>query len=255
MIIQKYPISTRAVVSELIERKNRELTNLDWAKWAGWFDTDGTFAIKKRGGTPMVRIALKDMEPVKLFSETFENSFAFNQFKTKSPQGKIYDAKVYVCEVNSIGKCKWLAENMFPYLIGEEKKNYAAKVIGYMPESKPFDEWTKEEALAYFATAIDGDGGIQLKNGTTVCVSLFSSNAEYLAQVKELMESKFNVHFSMQQSATYETKAGTRHRFNIYLGANKENFDLYKLLVANNVMTLERKRKKILYFLKLKKAV
>ena len=255
MIIQKYPISTRAVVSELIERKNKELTNLDWAKWAGWFDTDGTFAIRTRGGTPTVRLAIKDMEPVKLFSETFENTFAFNQFKTKSPQGKIYDAKVYVCEVNSSSKCKWLAENMFPYLIGEEKKNYAAKVIGYMPESKPFDEWTKEEALAYFATAIDGDGGVQLKAGTTVCVSLYSSSAEYLAQVKELMESKFNVHFSMQQSATYETKAGTKHRFNIYLGANKENFELYKLLVANNVMTLERKREKILHFLKLKKEI
>ena len=255
MIIQKYPISTRAVVSELIKRKTEQLTNLDWAKWAGWFDTDGTFAIRTRGGTPTVRLAIKDMEPVKLFSETFEHTYAFNQFKTVSPQGKTYDAKVYVCEVNSFGKCKWLAENMFPYLIGEEKKNNAAKVIGYTPKSKPFDEWTKEEALAYFATAIDGDGGVQLKNGTSVCVSLYSSSAEYLGQVKELMESKFNVRFNMQQSATYKTKAGTRHRFNIYLGANKDNFDLYKLLVSNNVMTLERKREKILYFLKRKKEI
>jgi len=255
MIIQKYPGSTRAVVSELIKRKTEQLTNLDWARWAGWFDTDGTFMVRTNGGTPAVRLALKDMEPVKLFSETFESTFAFNQFKTKSPQGKIYDAKVYVCETNSFGKCKWLAENMFPYLIGEEKKNNAAKVIGYMPESKPFDEWTKEEALAYFATAIDGDGGVQLKHGTSITLSLYSSNAEYLAQVKELMENKFNVHFHMVQSATYETKAGTRHRFNIYIGSKKENFDLYKLLVSNNVMTLERKREKILYFLKLKKEI
>ena len=255
MIIQKYPISTRAVVSELIKRKNEELTNLDWARWAGWFDTDGTFTIRKGKNTPTVRLAIKDMEPVKLFSETFENTFAFNQFKTVSPQGKTYDAKVYVCEVNSFGKCKWLAENMFPYLIGEEKKNNAAKVIGYTPESKPLDEWTKEEALAYFATAIDGDGGVQLKHGTSITLSLYSSNAEYLAQVKELMESKFNVNFHMVQSATYETKAGTRHRFNIYIGSKKENFDLYKLLVFNNVMTLERKREKILHFLKLKKEI
>lgn len=255
MIIQKYPGSTKAVVSELIKRKTEQLTNLDWARWAGWFDTDGTFIIRKRGGTPAVRLALKDMEPIKLFSETFEHTYAFNQFKTVSPQGKTYDAKVYVCEVNSIGKCKWLAENIYPYLIGEEKKNNAAKVIGYVPESKPFDEWTKEEALAYFATAIDGDGGVQLKAGTTVCVSLYSSNAEYLGQVKELMENKFDVRFQMQQSATYETKTGTRHRFNIYLGANKQNFDLYKLLVSNNVMTLERKREKILHFLKLKKEI
>ena len=42
-VINKYAFQTKKRNKEFFKRKDRELTNLDWAKWAGWFDTDGCF--------------------------------------------------------------------------------------------------------------------------------------------------------------------------------------------------------------------
>jgi len=44
-VLIKYPRTTKLNVKYFTERKNEELTNLDWAKWAGWFDTDGSFSV------------------------------------------------------------------------------------------------------------------------------------------------------------------------------------------------------------------
>ena len=48
-VLIKYPRVTKEVINDFIKRKNKELTSLDWAKWAGWFDTDGSFSIRGKG--------------------------------------------------------------------------------------------------------------------------------------------------------------------------------------------------------------
>ena len=40
-ILIKYPRETKESNKVFFEKKDQELTNLDWAKWSGWFDTDG----------------------------------------------------------------------------------------------------------------------------------------------------------------------------------------------------------------------
>jgi len=47
-VIIKYPKQENKTNKEFFKRKEQELTNLDWAKWAGWFDTDGCFAKNPR---------------------------------------------------------------------------------------------------------------------------------------------------------------------------------------------------------------
>ena len=43
-VLIKYPYLTKESSKVFFEKKDQELTNLDWAKWAGWFDTDGCFS-------------------------------------------------------------------------------------------------------------------------------------------------------------------------------------------------------------------
>ena len=42
-VLIKYPRQTKEGNKVFFEKKDQELTNLDWAKWAGWSDTDGYF--------------------------------------------------------------------------------------------------------------------------------------------------------------------------------------------------------------------
>ena len=37
----KYPKQTKERNKVFFEKKDQELTNLDWSKWGGWTDTDG----------------------------------------------------------------------------------------------------------------------------------------------------------------------------------------------------------------------
>lgn len=251
-VIIKYPITSKKIFNNFIERKTEELTSLDWAKWAGWFDTDGSFANRK-SGKKSCKFTLKDEEPVKLFSKTFEHSYGFFNFKTKTPNGVDYVANVYSCEMYHIDKIKWIAKNIYPFLIKEEKKNNVAKILEYYPESKPISEWTNQEALSYIATAIDGDGTVLPSVSKFISVRLYSSDPDYLGQVQELINSKFNLDILFSERNSYQTKKGERTMYSISINGstkNKKNFDFYKLLTFENVMTLERKRLKIFNFLK-----
>ena len=60
-------------------------------------------------------------------------------------------AKVYTARLKA-EKAVWFTKNVYPYLIKQEKKDYAAKLLGYRPESKPFEEWTPEEIKHYYGT-------------------------------------------------------------------------------------------------------
>ena len=75
-VIIKYPFQTKKRNKEFFKRKDQELTNLDWAKWAGWFDTDGCFTNAKRktkqGYQLFASLQLRDRHPAELFSDMFD---------------------------------------------------------------------------------------------------------------------------------------------------------------------------------------
>jgi hypothetical protein len=79
-ILIKYPKTNKETEKDFFNRKDKELTNLDWAKWGGWFDTDGYFYSK--GIHNIIGLKLKDKEPVELFCKTFETSFRYNEHNT-----------------------------------------------------------------------------------------------------------------------------------------------------------------------------
>ena len=256
-IIIKYPRQTKEGNKVFFEKKDRELTNEDWAKWGGWIATDGTltytYAKKPQRWIKRVDLKLKDRQPVELFSKTFETSLTDYLNKTITPEGVKHEITMHQAVLRE-EKAEWFTKNVYPYLIKQEKKDYAAKLLGYRPESKDFADCTPEEVIHYLATAVEGDGHYGLdKRGknTGIYVKLISRDVQYLSDVINLVDDKLGKLFSgISEKNTYTTKDGEEHHMykaNGY-GSLNHNFDIFQSLVKDGVMTLDRKKQKVQEF-------
>ena len=149
-VIIKYPFQSKKRNKEFFKRKDQELTNLDWAKWAGWFDTDGCFVKNPRktelGYQLFVKLQLRDRQPTELFSDTFETSLVYQEANTITPNGAKYIAKMFKATVSG-PKATWFTENVSPYLIKEEKREYAGAVLDDTVRSKDFNHFFYDFSL------------------------------------------------------------------------------------------------------------
>ena len=260
MIIKEYKKKNFEELKEFLAAKDLNVDALEWCKWAGWVDTDGSIQIlkhekRKKRNQVRVRLDLKDKRPVELLSSFFETNLAYREHKTITPKPyrKEYMAKMY-CTYIYGEKAICLLKNIYPYLLNEKKKKEAVKIIGYTPESKNLDDWTKDEIISYLATVIEGDGTINLRpranrkyKSFTMNIAIKSSTIQYLSDIKYLVDKNFDTCLTIRELGTYETKEGTKTKYNVYL--NKSNIDIFKLLVKNNIMTLDRKKNRILEYL------
>lgn len=265
-VLIKYPHSTKEIVNNFILRKEEKLTGEDFAKWAGWMDTDGSIE-KKKNNASKFGLRLKDKSPVEQFSHVFENNLNYYEIKTKPPKtytdkyphmrDKVYTAKVYCSEITSANKIKWLTKKIFPYLLKPEKKEYAIKVLGYTPESKNLSDWTRTELINYIATAFEGDGSFGLKkskNAASLQLVFCSSDSEYISLVKYMLEEKLNLpEFNLNEQPEYDSLEGKKHGYRLYKGfsqvhSSKYN-DFFKEMIE--AMTMDRKRQIVIDYLKL----
>jgi len=248
-VIVHYGRKTKEEVKNFLILKDLQSNNLDWCKWAGWIDTDGS--MRKEKNNMIVLLGLKDRQPVELLSQFFETSLTYREHKTTTPEPyrREYIAKEYETKLNG-PKALFLIQKIYPYLLNEDKKNRAIEVLGYTPESKKLDDWTKEEVVSYFATAFEGDGSVTIRENRFkkqfMYMALLSSNAEYLSLVKYLIDKHFNTILPLKQIATYQTKKGTKHKFRLHIDKIP---DLYHMLIKDNIMTLDRKKNKIVNYL------
>jgi len=251
-VIIKRPKQTNERNKDFFKRKDQELTNLDWAKWGGWKDTDGHFrkGNKREGNT--VGLKLKDRQPVELFSETFETSLLYLEHQTTAPNGTKYTAKEYVAIICG-PKAVWFTKNVYPYLIKEEKKDYAIKLLGYRPESKDLTTWTTDEVLHYLGTAIAGDGSLQnIYKDRAIKLNIYSSDIQYLADLQSIAEDKLKIMSSLAELGIYKTQKGMKTRYVLYIYGSinrPRNTGFFKSLTKNNIMTLDRKKYKIEKFI------
>ena len=255
----KYPPQTKKRNKVFFEKQ--ELINFDGPKWGGWWDTDGSFSnyLDKRKRKPymhkMAKLALKDRQPVELFSKTFETSLTYNEWKTTTPEPYRYEyiAKEYVGRLCA-EKAVWFTKKVYPYLIKQEKKDFAAKLLGYRPESKDFADWTPQEVRNYLATALEGDGVFSVGGKKTMAIQavISSSDVQYLSDIKYLGEKKLGIIFTLLKGPTYKTQEGIKIKYALHMsGTSKKpnNIDFFKSLVKDNVMTLDRKKQKVQKFL------
>jgi len=248
-VLIKYPRQTKSRNKIFFEKK--ELTNLDWCKWAGWSDTDINF---ERTFYRVV-FRLRDRQPVELFSKIFETSLRYTEHDTITPEPyrKEYRCKEYKGVLTG-EKGKWFTKNVYPFLLDQKKKNYAARLLGYRPESKNFSDWTPDELTYYLATALEGDGGFILylgKNVTSIKATLCSSDVQYLSDVKYLAEKKLGIIFQIAEGITYTTQKGERTKYILYtFGGQKHPMHqgFFQSLVRDGVMTLDRKKQRVQRF-------
>ena len=202
-VLIKYPVTNEEIVNNFILRKEEQLKGEDFAKWAGWADTDGSIEKTKTNGFRFT-LRLKDKSPVELFSHVFESSLRYHEGKKRPPKyvrekypkyrDKIYTSKEYISEVKTKSKTKWIIEKIYPYLLKPEKKEYAVKVLGYTPESKNLSDWTRAELINYISTAFEGDGSFWTpKTKKTITLEFYSSDSEYISLMKYILEEKLNL--------------------------------------------------------------
>tara|TARA_R110000772_G_scaffold197963_1_gene308632 strand:+ start:84 stop:914 length:831 start_codon:yes stop_codon:yes gene_type:complete len=257
-VINKYPFQTKKRNKEFFKRKEQELTNLDWAKWAGWFDTDGCFTTqwnkKIKAYQLFVNLRLRDRQPVELFSHMFETSLCYQEGTTITPDGKHYISKQFRAALSG-PKAVWFTENLSPYLIKEAKREYAGTLLKDTVQSKDFNNWTKDEVTQYLATVIEGDGTIQLSCSETsksIAIAVSSNNTPYLANLVSIAASKLNLKSKFKKTKDYETRRGTMTMYDLYINCSKKNpgnIDFFRSLLKYNVMTLDRKKEKIQEFI------
>ena len=263
-VLIKYPFQTKKGNKNFFEKKDQELTNLDWAKWAGWYDTDGWFSTlktKTKLGTSFLMkeacLYLRDRQPVELFSKTFETSLVYREHKTWTPEPYRYE---YIC-IEHMGKLSgekavWFTKNVFPYLMKQEKKDFAAKLLGYRPESKDLTTWTADELTYYLATAMEGDGYFPVrcnlrKKTKHLDIKLASSDVQYLSDIKYIAENKLKLISRLHEESTYKTQKGIRTKYTLNFSGsrkNPNNLGFFQSLLKDGVMTLDRKKQKVQEF-------
>lgn len=246
-------IKTKKELKEFVDLKLQSIDDLEWCKWAGWMDTDGTLFYKNKT-EKRVSLKLKDRQPVELLSNLFETSLIYLEHKTITPEPYRYEyiAKEYITNLNG-QRAVAIAKNIYPYLLNREKKERAIAVLGYAPESKKLDDWTKQEFVQYLATAFEGDGSVnKSKTGKKsgrflIDLRMKSSNVEYLSTIKYLFDKHFGVCCSLTEHSTYKTKKGIKTKYDLFFPSRIKEF--FHLLVEPNVMTLDRKKNKIVEYL------
>ena len=253
-VIIKYPFQSKKRNKEFFKRKDQELTNLDWAKWAGWFDTDGCFSRNwrktKQRYQLFTKLQLTDKQPTELFSNMFETSLCYQEADTVTPNGAKYISKMFKAGLSG-PKATWFTENVSPYLIKEEKREYAGAVLDDTVRSKDFNTWTKDEVTNYLATVIEGDGSIQIKpsrNKKSINIVISSGDKQYLANLVSIAASKLNVHSKFRKVRTYQTKRGPMTMYGLWILCSKKNpvnIDFLRSLLKYKVMTLDRKKERI----------
>ena len=254
MIIKKFNKKTKEEIKNFLILKDLQCNYLDWCKWAGWIDTDGYVKLEKTPkGKPYQRLSLslRDKQPVELLSNFMECPLFYREHVTFTPEPyrNKYIAKEFITTV--VGeKLMFLIKKIYPYMLNKEKKLRICKILGYEPESKKLDDWTKQEVVSYFATALEGDGSVRNRKcktkKDTIDIYFSSSDVQYLSDVKYLIDKNFNTCLHLSETTTYKTKQGIKTKYRLYIASTSNIEELFKMLAADNIMTLDRKRNKII---------
>jgi len=197
-VLIKYPKQNKITNADFFKRKNDE--DINWSYWGGWFDTDGTFT-GKHG-----KLALKDHEPVKLFSKVFETSLRFDEHKTITPNAAQYVAKIFSAALRQ-EKLNWFCRNIEKFILS--KKNNLFKVCNqpFLSNQVP---WTRQETINYIAGVAEGDGCFLSKTKDKVTflnLLIASSNAQYLSDIQDrLSEHNLCNCGDIQEREIYQTK-------------------------------------------------
>lgn len=249
-ILIKYPRQSLKRNKEWVKRMEEK--NINWAQWGGWFDSDGSFgkAYNKKNKVMeyAVEFKLKDPDPVELFSKIFETTFFYNEWNTKTPNGKKYIAKTFRAQLKG-ERAFWFTNKIKKYIL--QKTEDMQRLLSESSTYKPYSEtWNKKEWTSYIATLMEGDGSY-LDLSKTVhkyqYFSLCSTNIHFLQYITKELKKHDVLNFSKPYLINkYIKKDGTKGMEYLLssAGGREKNKKVLESLLP--YMTMDRKRQNVL---------
>jgi hypothetical protein len=249
--IAKKPRQSEETNKILFEKLDK-LSNLEWAKWGGWFDSDGSFSFDKQ---KQLRAALQlsDKSPVQMFADTFEINLLSSNRRTnyeKSTGTNSEKFSAYLTRARAVYFCK----KVHPYIIN--KNNHLNNVLakanikindGYLTMSD-------EEFFVWLVSFMEGDGCFAILRGKTPVCKISSNNKHLLNYIKDRCTKLKLVNFT---DVYLKQKAGTTYmsstsnvlitrKDGYVLNVNKKSEikPFYEKILP--YMTLDKKKQKVI---------
>lgn len=238
--------------NKILFEKLDKLSNLEWAKWGGWFDSDGSFSFDKQ---KQLRAALQlsDKSPVQMFADTFEINLLSSNRRTnyeKSTGTNSEKFSAYLTRARAVYFCK----KVHPYIIN--KNNHLNNVLakanikindGYLTMSD-------EEFFVWLVSFMEGDGCFAILRGKTPVCKISSNNKHLLNYIKNRCTKLKLVNFT---DVYLKQKAGTTYmsstsnvlitrKDGYVLNVNKKSEikPFYEKILP--YMTLDKKKQKVI---------
>lgn len=184
-ILVKYKRQSEETNKILFEKLN-SLTNLDWARWGGWFDSDGCFYYDKKYKKVYCILALSDKSPVELFSKTFEANLTVNYKKNNYEKSVNKEVKEKYRTAIFGERALWFCQKIHPFIINKNNKLNEILKNFNINLSNNYNNMDSKEFLSWLIAFIEGDGSFTaLNKGTYPTVQITSNNNYLLNYIKD----------------------------------------------------------------------
>ena len=253
-ILVKYEKQSKETNKILFEKLNN-LSNLEWARWGGWFDSDGSFAYNKKYHKISCTLALSDKSPVELFSKTFEATLTVNYKQNNYEKSVNKEVKARYRSLISGERALWFCQKIHPFVINKNNKlNELLKKFN-INLSNNYNNMNSSEFLSWLVSFVEGDGSFTIKKKTNYPITQITSNNNHLLNyirqrcLDENIVSFNKVHLKQKEGLfKLSSKSNlTAFRKNGYImqAMKKENLlNFYDKILP--FMSLDRKKDKIL---------
>ena len=253
-ILVKYEKQSKETNKILFEKLNN-LSNLEWARWGGWFDSDGSFAYDKKYHKISCTLALSDKSPVELFSKTFEATLTVNYKQNNYEKSVNKEVKARYRSLINGEKALWFCQKIHPFVINKNNKlNELLKKFN-INLSNNYNNMNSSEFLSWLVSFVEGDGSFTMTKKRNYPIAQITSNNNHLLNyirqrcLNENIVSFNKVHLKQKEGLfKLSSKSNlTAFRKNGYImqAMKKENLlNFYDKILP--FMSLDRKKDKIL---------
>ena len=253
-ILIKYPMQNLKSNKEFFAKKEKELTNLDWAKWGGWFDSDGCFTYIEKKHSISCSLSLMDRSPVEIFSKTFEVSFSMTQYATEYDKSVNNIPSEKFTAVISGKKALWFCKKIHPFIINKNNKLNNILNKFNVNLSQNYNNMTKDEFISWLIAFIEGDGCFTCTYKKYPALRITSNNNHLLNYIKDRCAKENIVNFGnvilKQKAGVFKMSSksnviSTRKNGYILNALKKDNLiPFYNTILPR--MILDRKKQIIL---------
>ena len=253
-ILVKYEKQSKETNKILFEKLNN-LSNLEWARWGGWFDSDGSFAYDKKYHKISCILALSDKSPVELFSKTFEATLTVNYKQNNYEKSVNKEVKARYRSLINGERALWFCQKIHPFVINKNNKlNELLKKFN-INLSNNYNNMNSSEFLSWLVSFVEGDGSFTMTKKRNYPIAQITSNNNHLLNyirqrcLNENIVSFNKVHLKQKEGLfKLSSKSNlTAFRKNGYImqAMKKENLlNFYDKILP--FMSLDRKKDKIL---------